>query len=310
MRNDERIAELDLTPLDVVERALQRSAEELEREACDGVVAQVLGPVVDVRFRGELPAIGSLLRASDRRSGLPLEAVELLGEGVVRALALGTTDGLARGTRVYDTQAPITVPVGPGVKGRMLNCVGEPTDELGPVSALARWPIRRPPVPFARVKTFPDVFETGLKAIDLLTPFPKGGKIALFGGAGVGKTVVIMELIRNVGHVHQGVSVFGGVGERTREGNDLWLEMQRSKVLDRAVLYFGQMNEPPGARFRLPYCALTTAEYFRDAEHTDVLLFFDNIYRFVQAGLEVSLLRARIPAEVGYQPTLASEVGS
>ena len=192
----------------------------------------------------------------------------------------------------------------------MLNCVGEPTDGLGPVSALARWPIRRDPVPFARVKTFPEVFETGLKAIDLLTPFPRGGKIALFGGAGVGKTVVIMELIRNVGHVHEGVSVFGGIGERTREGNDLWLEMQRSKVLDRAVLYFGQMNEPPGARFRLPYCALTTAEYFRDVEHSDVLLFFDNIYRFVQAGLEVSLLRARIPAEVGYQPTLATEVGS
>ncbi len=178
------------------------------------------------------------------------------------------------------------------------------------MSALARWPIRRDPVPFARVKTFPEVFETGLKAIDLLAPFPKGGKVALFGGAGVGKTVVIMELIRNVGHVHEGVSVFGGIGERTREGNDLWLEMQRSKVLDRAVLYFGQMNEPPGARFRLPYCALTTAEYFRNVEHSDVLLFFDNIYRFVQAGLEVSLLRARIPAEVGYQPTLATEVGS
>ncbi len=294
----------------VVSEAMQRAAEELSREACDGVVSAVTGPVVDVRFRGELPAIGSLLRVGDRRRGLPLEAVELLGGGVVRALALGSTDGLARGTRVYDTQAPISVPVGPGVKGRMLNCVGEPTDGLGPVSALARWPIRREPVPFARVKTFPEVFETGLKAIDLLAPFPRGGKVALFGGAGVGKTVVIMELIRNVGHVHQGVSVFGGIGERTREGNDLWLEMQRSKVLDRAVLYFGQMNEPPGARFRLPYCALTTAEYFRNVDHSDVLLFFDNIYRFVQAGLEVSLLRARIPAEVGYQPTLATEVGS
>ncbi len=294
----------------IVGSALQRTAEELSREACDGTVAQVLGPVVDVDFRGELPAIGSLLRVGDRKRGLPLEAVELLGEGGVRALALGSTDGLRRGTRVYDTQAPISVPVGPGVKGRILDCVGEPSDGLGPVSALERWPIRRHPVPFARVKTFPEVFETGLKAIDLLTPFPRGGKIALFGGAGVGKTVVIMELIRNVGQIHQGVSVFGGIGERTREGNDLWLEMQRSKVLDRAVLYFGQMNEPPGARFRLPYCALTTAEYFRDAEHADVLLFFDNIYRFVQAGLEVSLLRARIPAEVGYQPTLATEVGS
>jgi len=301
---------LDAALQDIVSESLRRAGEELSREACDGVVAAVLGPVVDVRFRGELPVIGSLLRVGDRRRGLPLEAVELLGEGVVRALALGSTDGLARGTRVYDTQAPISVPVGPGVKGRMLNCVGEPTDSLGPVSALAHWPIRRDPVPFARVRTFPEVFETGLKAIDLLAPFPKGGKVALFGGAGVGKTVVIMELIRNVGHVHEGVSVFGGIGERTREGNDLWLEMQRSKVLDRAVLYFGQMNEPPGARFRLPYCALTTAEYFRNVEHSDVLLFFDNIYRFVQAGLEVSLLRARIPAEVGYQPTLATEVGS
>jgi len=308
--SNRRATALDPNTLDIVRSALERAGEEIEREACDGVVAQVLGPVVDVRFRGELPAIGSLLRVADRRRGLPLEAVELLGEGVVRSLALGSTDALKRGTRVYDMQAPISVPVGPGVKGRVLNCVGEPTDGLGPVSALGYWPIRREPVPFSRVKTFPEVFETGLKAIDLLTPFPRGGKIALFGGAGVGKTVVIMELIRNVGQVHEGVSVFGGIGERTREGNDLWLEMQRSQVLERAVLYFGQMNEPPGARFRLPYCALTTAEYFRDSEHADVLLFFDNIYRFVQAGLEVSLLRARIPAEVGYQPTLATEVGS
>jgi len=295
---------------EVVASSLQRAQEDLGREACDGVVAQVLGPVVDVRFRGELPLIGSLLRVGDRRRGLPLEAVELLGEGVVRSLALGSTDSVRRGTHVYDTQAPISVPVGPGIRGRVLNCVGEPADGLGPVPEHSRWPIRRDPVPFVRVKTYPEVFETGLKAIDLLTPFPRGGKIALFGGAGVGKTVVIMELIRNVGQVHQGVSVFGGIGERTREGNDLWLEMQRSKVLERAVLYFAQMNEPPGARFRLPYCALTTAEYFRDVEHADVLLFFDNIYRFVQAGLEVSLLRSRIPAEVGYQPTLATEVGS
>jgi len=310
MKPESLIPGAEVTPDQIIDEALRRAAEEIAREACDGVVSQVVGPVVDVQFRGELPAIGSLLRVGDRVRGLPLEAVELLGEGSVRALALASTDGLARGVRVYDTQDPITVPVGSGVRGRILNCVGEPTDDLGPVSALARWPIRRDPVPFMRVKTFPEIFETGLKAVDLLMPFPRGGKIALFGGAGVGKTVVIMELIRNVGQVHKGVSVFGGVGERTREGNDLWLEMQRSKVLDRAVLYFGQMNEPPGARFRLPYCALTTAEYFRDIERTDVLLFFDNIYRFVQAGLEVSLLRARIPAEVGYQPTLASEVGS
>ena len=178
----------------------------------------MFGPVVDVRFKGELPMIGSLLRVGDRRHGLPLEAVELLGEGGVRSLALGSTDALRRGARVFDTQAPISVPVGPGIKGRVLNCVGEPADGLGPVHELARWPIRRDPVPFVRVKTYPEVFETGLKAIDLLTPFPRGGKIALFGGAGVGKTVVIMELIRNVGQVHEGVSVFGGIGERDARG--------------------------------------------------------------------------------------------
>ncbi len=294
----------------IVDEALARAAEELEREACGGSVIHVAGPVVDVRFTGELPSLGSLLRVGHRTRGLPLEAVELLGEARVRTLALGSTDGLRRGERVFDTHEPITVPVGPGVKGRVFGCTGEPMDDAGEVHASARWPIRRPPVPFARVRSHPEQFETGLKAIDLLTPFPKGGKIALFGGAGVGKTVVIMELIRNVGLEHQGVSVFGGVGERTREGNDLWLQMQQAGVLDRAVLYFGQMNEPPGARFRVPYCALTTAEYFRDEEHSDVLLFLDNIYRFVQAGLEVSLLRARIPAEVGYQPTLATDVGS
>jgi len=308
--HEPRIEELGLALDDVVRAALERTAEEMEREGCNGAVAQVLGPVVDVRFKGELPAIGNLLRVGHRVRGLPLEAVELLGEGVVRALALASTDGLRRGERVFDTREPISVPVGSGVKGRVMDCTGEPVDGLGPVSALAHWSIRRPPVPYARVRAYPEVFETGLKAIDLLAPFPRGGKIALFGGAGVGKTVVIMELIRNVGLEHKGVSVFGGIGERTREGNDLWRSMADSGVLERAVLYFGQMNEPPGARFRVPYCALTTAEYFRDAEKTDVLLFFDNIYRFVQAGLEVSLLRARIPAEVGYQPTLATEVGS
>ncbi len=311
MPADERIDASGLDVLaEVVDSALERAATDLEREACDGSVAQVLGPVVDVRFRGELPVLGNLLRVRDRRRGLALEAVELLGDGVVRALALGSTDMLKRGERVFDTREPITVPVGPAVKGRVFGCTGEPIDGRGHVAALTRWRIRRDPVPYAEVRSYPELFETGLKAIDLLTPFPRGGKIALFGGAGVGKTVVIMELIRNVGLEHQGISVFGGIGERTREGNDLWLEMQRAGVLERAVLYFGQMNEPPGARFRVPYCALTTAEYFRDAERSDVLLFFDNIYRFVQAGLEVSLLRARIPAEVGYQPTLATEVGS
>jgi F-type H+-transporting ATPase subunit beta len=289
--------------------ALEWIMGDIERERSSGVVVQVLGPVVDVEFRGELPTIGNLMRVADREKGLPLEAVELLGEGIMRAIALDSTDGLKRGSQVFDLARPITIPVGPGVRGRMFNVVGEPIDGQGPVSAAARHPIRRPPLPYAKLRTFPEVFETGLKAIDLLTPFPRGGKIALFGGAGVGKTVVIMELIRNVGIEHKGTSVFGGVGERTREGNDLWLQMKETGVLQRAVLYFGQMNEPPGARFRVAFGALTAAEYFRDVEHQDVLLFFDNIYRYVQAGLEVSLLRARIPSEVGYQPTLFTEVG-
>jgi F-type H+/Na+-transporting ATPase subunit beta len=206
--------------------------------------------------------------------------------------------------------SPVTVPVGPGIRSRMMNALGEPIDALGEIAALRRVPVQHPPMPYARIRSYPEVFETGLKAIDLLTPFPRGGKVALFGGAGVGKTVVIMELIRNVGLEHKGVSVFGGIGERTREGNDLWLAMKDSGVLQRAVLFFGQMNEPPGARFRVAFSALTAAEYFRDEEKTDVLLFFDNIYRYVQAGLEVSLLRARIPSEVGYQPTLFTEVGT
>ncbi|MDH4139488.1 MAG: F0F1 ATP synthase subunit beta, partial [Coriobacteriia bacterium] len=245
-----------------------------------------------------------------RKRGIPLEAVQLLGEGIVRTVALDSTDGMPRGERVFDTYAPISVPVGPGVRGRMMNALGEPIDDGGVVQALKEVSIHRPPIPYAQLKTYPEVFETGLKALDLLTPFPRGGKVALFGGAGVGKTVVIMELIRNVGLEHKGVSVFGGIGERTREGNDLWLEMKETGVIERAVLFFGQMNEPPGARFRVAYSALTEAEYFRDEEKQDVLLFFDNIYRYVQAGLEVSLLRARIPSEVGYQPTLFSEVGA
>jgi F-type H+-transporting ATPase subunit beta len=294
----------------IVLSALERACEDIERESCDGTVVQVLGPVVDVRFRGELPRVGSLLLVGSATRGLPIETVEQLGDSTVRALALRSTEGLRRGERVFDTREPITIPVGPGIRGRVFDCVGATVDGLGPVDATERWPIRRAAVPFARVRNFPEQFETGLKAIDLLSPFPRGGKIGLFGGAGVGKTVVIMELIRNVGLEHRGVSVFGGIGERTREGNDLWLGMQESGVLERAVLYFGQMNEPPGARFRVPYSALTAAEYFRDEEHADVLLFLDNIYRFVQAGLEVSLLRGRIPAEIGYQPTLATDVGS
>ena len=289
--------------------AFQWIISDIERESSSGTIVQVLGPVVDVEFRGELPSIGNLMRVGDRTTGLPLETVELLGDGVMRAIALDTTDGLKRGAQVFDLTRPISIPVGAGIRGRMFNVLGEAIDGEGPVSSVAHHSIRKPPMPYAKLRTFPEVFETGLKAIDLLTPFPRGGKIALFGGAGVGKTVVIMELIRNVGIEHKGTSVFGGVGERTREGNDLWLSMRESGVLPRAVLFFGQMNEPPGARYRVAYSALTAAEYFRDVEHQDVLLFFDNIYRYVQAGLEVSLLRARIPSEVGYQPTLFTEVG-
>jgi F-type H+-transporting ATPase subunit beta len=295
---------------EIVDEAVGALGEQFERETCDGSIVQVLGPVVDILFRGRLPLVGSLLFTARRGKGVALEAVELRGAGVVRALALASTDGLARGTRVYDTQRPIAIGVGPGIVGRLFDCLGEAIDGRGPVSTVARHPVRRQPVPYARVRSFPEVFETGIKAVDLLTPFPRGGKVGLFGGAGVGKTVVIMELIRNVAHEHKGISVFGGIGERTREGNDLWLEMQRAGVLDRSVLYFGQMNEPPGARFRVPFAAVTAAEYFRDEEHRDVLLFLDNVYRFVQAGLEVSLLRDRLPAEVGYQPTLATEVGT
>ena len=273
-----------------------------------GVVRQILGPVVDVAFARRLPAINTLLRAGDPSRGLPLEVVQLLGAGVVRTIALDSTDGLPRGAEVFDTGGPITVPVGPEVLGRLFNVLGEPIDEA-PFTATQRESIHRPPTPYAEVEAAPGVLETGIKAIDLLTPFPRGGKVALFGGAGVGKTVIVMELIRNIGVEHRGVSVFGGVGERTREGNDLWLEMRRSGVLDRAVLVFGRMSEPPGARFRVALSALTMAEYFRDKRRQDVLLFFDNIYRYVQAGLEVSLLRARVPSEVGYQPTLFTEMG-
>jgi F-type H+-transporting ATPase subunit beta len=293
----------------VVADALEKVLAEIEREAGEGTVYQVMGPVVDVAFHGHMPALRNLLRVGDRLAGLPMEAVQLLGSGLVRCVALDSTDGLRRGAHVYDTYESISIPVGPEVKGRMLNVLGEPIDGGGPVNTFKRVSIHRPPIPYADVRSYPEVFETGLKAIDLLTPFPRGGKVALFGGAGVGKTVVIMELIRNVGLEHKGVSVFGGIGERTREGNDLWLEMKRAGVLSKSVLFFGQMNEPPGARFRVAFSALTAAEYFRDEEKQDVLLFFDNIYRYVQAGLEVSLLRARIPSEVGYQPTLATEVG-
>jgi F-type H+-transporting ATPase subunit beta len=293
---------------DLVERARREVLAAYLPARPPGTVLRVMGPVVDVQCSGKLPAITHLLRAGDRSQGLPLEVIQLLGSAVVRTVALDRTDGLARGVPVYDTGQPIMVPVGPEILGRLFNVLGAPIDEVGftPTRTVS---IHRAPVPYAQVDVTPRLLETGVKAIDLLTPFPRGGKIALFGGAGVGKTVIVMELIRNIGVEHRGVSVFGGVGERTREGNDLWLQMRQSGVLDRAVLVFGRMSEPPGARFRVALSALTMAEYFRDERRQEVLLFFDNIYRYVQAGQEVSLLRARIPSEVGYQPTLASEMG-
>lgn len=259
---------------EIVEQALSRIFKEFTEEKSQGAAIQVMGPVVDVEFGGKLPAINSLLRAGDRETGLPLEVVQLLGEGVVRTIALDSTDALARGAEVFDTGRPISVPVGPEILGRLFNVLGEPIDEKGVVKTTRLEGVHKPAIPYAEIETSPQVLETGLKAIDLLTPFPRGGKIAMFGGAGVGKTVIIMELIRNIGVEHRGVSVFGGIGERTSEGNDLWLEMKRSGVLDRAVLVFGQMNEPPGARFRVALAALTMAEYFRDERKQDVLLFF------------------------------------
>jgi len=294
---------------DVVREALARVQRGLLEAQAPGTVLQVMGPVVDVLYAGELPPINQLLRAGDAVSGVPLEVIQLLGGGVARTVALGSTDGLARRTRVFDTGGPIRVPVGPETLGRLFNVLGEPIDGREAPTTSRTESIHRPAIPYRDLEVAPRVLESGMKAIDLLTPFPRGGKIALFGGAGVGKTVIVMELIRNIGIEHRGVSVFGGIGERTREGNDLWLEMQRSGVLDRAVLIFGRMSEPPGARFRVALSALTMAEHFRDEQKQDVLLFFDNVYRFVQAGLEVSLLRGRTPSEVGYQPTLLTEIG-
>ncbi len=302
-------AETDGTTVNAADVASRAVAAILAEQKADGVVVQVMGPVVDVAFPRDLPPIHTLLRMGDMENGLPGEVVQLLGEGLVRTVALDSTDALQRGTRVYSTGRPISVPVGPEVLGRLFNVLGGTIDGLPPIAAKRVASIHKAPPAYEDLETFPQILETGLKAIDLMTPFPRGGKIALFGGAGVGKTVIIMELIRNIAIEHEGVSVFAGIGERTREGNDLWLEMKNSGVLDRAVLLYGQMNEPPGVRFRVPLSALTMAEYFRDERHQDVLLFLDNVYRYVQAGLEVSLLRARIPSEVGYQPTLATEVG-
>ena len=276
-----------------------------------GKVLRVIGPVVDVVFFAEeLPPIYNAIRI-DRPDGtnLIIEVAQHLGENVVRCVAMATTDGLVRGMEAVDTGDSITMPVGRETLGRAFNLLGEPIDKLGPCAAKKRYPIHRLPPPFEEQVPSNQVFETGLKVIDLLEPYAKGGKVGLFGGAGVGKTVLIMELIRNIATEHGGFSVFGGVGERTREGNDLWLEMKGSGVIEKTVLVFGQMNEPPGARLRVGLSALTQAEYFRDEEGQDVLLFIDNIFRFTQAGSEVSALLGRMPSAVGYQPTLSTEMG-
>ncbi len=277
-----------------------------------GEVVQIIGPVVDVRFSpGELAPIRNALKIEDKKRNISLvaEVAQHIGNDTARCIALAPTDGMVRGIEVTDTGEPISVPVGKEVLGRIFNLLGEPLDKLGDVNAKQRLPIHRPPPSFEEREAVTTIFETGLKVVDLLAPFAKGGKVGLFGGAGVGKTVLIMELIKSIASEHGGFSVFAGVGERTREGNDLWLEMKESGVLDKTVLMFGQMNEPPGARLRVALSGLTMAEYFRDSEGQDVLLFVDNIFRFVQAGSEVSALLGRMPSAVGYQPTLSNEMG-
>ncbi|MNJ91085.1 ATP synthase subunit beta [compost metagenome] len=281
-----------------------------------GKIKQVMGPVVDVEFEGgELPAIFSALRVtnkfvSDAEFNLVLEVAQHLGDGVVRTISMDQTEGLVRGEKVKVTGNMITAPVGREALGRIINVIGEPIDEMGPVNAKEQWPIHRQAPKFEDQATSAQMLMTGIKVVDLLAPYAKGGKIGLFGGAGVGKTVLIQELIRNIATEHGGFSVFAGVGERTREGNDLWKEMKESGVLAKTALVFGQMNEPPGARARVALTGLTVAEYFRDVENQDVLFFVDNIFRFTQAGAEVSALLGRIPSAVGYQPTLASEMGA
>lgn len=276
-----------------------------------GKIVQVIGPVVDVEFSsGKLPEIYDALEIiNNDGSKTTTEVQQLLGQNVVRSVAMSSTDGLKRGMKVINTNEPIKVPVGDGILGRILNVLGEPVDNMGDVKADSYIPIHKPSPTLTEQNTNVEILETGIKVIDLLIPYQKGGKIGLFGGAGVGKTVLIMELIHNIAHEHSGVSVFGGVGERTREGNDLYNEMKESGVIDKVALIYGQMNEPPGARMRVGLSTLTCAEYFRDVKHQDVLLFIDNIFRFVQAGSEVSALLGRMPSAVGYQPTLAQEVG-
>jgi len=279
-----------------------------------GKITQVIGPVVDVEFeKGKLPQIFNALRITNKSLNdddwnLVCEVASHLGENTVRAVSMDSTDGLVRGMEVWDLGEMMTMPVGHEVLGRIVNVIGDPVDEMGPIGEKKRYPIHRPAPTYEEQSTELESLETGIKVIDMLAPYVKGGKIGLFGGAGVGKTVVIMELINNIATQHGGFSVFGGVGERTREGNDLWHEMKDSGVLEKAALVFGQMNEPPGARLRVGLSALTIAEYFRDEEGQDVLLFIDNIFRFTQAGSEVSALLGRMPSAVGYQPNLATEM--
>jgi len=282
-----------------------------------GFISQIIGPVLDVEFpTGDLPKVYSALVVGEGDSAVTCEVQQLLGNNKVRAVSMTATDGLKRGASVVDTGAPITVPVGTKTLGRIFNVLGEPVDEMGSCDAPSGLPIHRPSPSFTDLETKPAIFETGIKVVDILAPYRRGGKIGLFGGAGVGKTVLIMELINNIAKAHGGVSVFGGVGERTREGNDLYCEMKDSGVINeknlddsKVALVYGQMNEPPGARMRVGLTALTMAEYFRDVNKQDVLLFIDNIFRFVQAGSEVSALLGRMPSAVGYQPTLATEMG-
>jgi F-type H+-transporting ATPase subunit beta len=280
-----------------------------------GTIAQVIGPVIDVLFEeGNLPSIRNAIMISnpaisDEEDNLVVEVAQHLGDNVVRCIAMDITDGLVRGMPARDSGSPIMVPVGQACLGRILNVVGRPVDGLGPVESKTYMPIHREAPTFLEQDTSVHVLETGVKVIDLLVPFPRGGKMGMFGGAGVGKTVVMMEMIHNIAMHHGGISVFGGVGERTREGNDLYLEMKESGVLEKAALVYGQMTEPPGARARVALTALAAAEYFRDVEGQDVLLFIDNIFRFTQAGSEVSALLGRMPSAVGYQPTLATDLG-
>ena len=276
-----------------------------------GTVIQIMGPVLDIRFPdGQLPQLLSAIEVQHGETPLIAEVAQHIGDNVVRCIAMSSTDGLQRGTVAYDTGNAITVPVGEACLGRVFNLLGQPIDEAGPVAAAERWPIHRSAPAYEDQQPATEILETGIKVIDLICPYAKGGKIGLFGGAGVGKTVLIQELIYNIATAHNGYSVFTGVGERTREGNDLYNEMTESGVISKTAMVFGQMNEPPGARMRVALSGLTMAEYFRDVKHQDVLLFIDNIFRFTQAGSEVSALLGRMPSAVGYQPTLATEMGA